>query len=203
MLEVNLSRIHNMIRNGSNNIRQIQADIAASKGLFTINIFRATTDADLAEFQKRLSSRKSSILKKKAELELRLDYLTYLKDVLDRENSGHGITDKLQQLAAIQRKQAELERYQAAVLPFCAEEWQYERSVDYYKSAFTEEKPAYTLSVHLFNADYPGELRKERDELEKRRQGLDDELASLNQTVTVSIMSLEEFAACASAEGQG
>lgn len=202
MLQVNLSRIHNMIRNCGNHIRQIQSDIAASKGVFTLNIFRATSDADLAEFQKRLAFRRSSILKKKKELELRLDYLTYLKAALDRENSKHGITEKLQQLDAIQRKQAELARYQEAVLPFCAEEWQYERSVDYYKSTFTEEKPTFTLSEYLFNADYPGELRKARDELEMRRQTLDDELASLNQTVTVEIMAFTEFEALVSKSGK-
>lgn len=195
MLEVNLSRIHNMLRNASNRIRQLQADIAAGNASFTMDIFKATTEADLAEFRKRIFSVKTAVLKKKREIELRLDYITYLKAVLDRENSRQGISDKLQELAAIQRKQAELERYRGNIFPFCAEEWQYDRSVDYYKSAFTEEKPFFTLSLKLFNSDYPAELRKERDRLEARRQILDDDLASLNQTIMVSIMSFEEFEA--------
>ena len=194
MLEVNLSRLHNMIRNVNNEISQIQTDLSSVKGIYTLNILRATTEEDLEEFKKRIKSRRENVLAKKQRLELCLDYIAYLKNILDDENSRKGISEKLQAISALQRKESELWSFASKVSDFCSQEWQFNRSVDYYKSAFTEEKPVYELSLHLFNADFLGELRKERDAIRSQRQRLEDELSSLNQSLTVTIMSIEEFA---------
>lgn len=183
-----------MIRNAANEINQIQSDLSSVKGVYTLSILRATTEEDLEEFKNRIKSHKESVLAKKQRLELCLDYIAYLKGMLDSENSRNGISEKLQGISSLQRKENELASFAATVSAFCAQEWQFKRSVDYYKSAFTEEKPFYELSLHLFNADYMGELRKERDALRTQRQSLEDELSSLNQNLTVEIMSIEEFA---------
>lgn len=193
MLTVNLSRLHTMLKNAANQIRQLQNDVASSKGNFEFTIFKATSDEDLNEFKNRIAAKRAALLEIKQKIDHWLDYIDYLKGVLEEENRKNGIAEKLLAISALQRKQSELERYQLQVAPFCADQWQIAKPAEYYKTAFTETNPVYQLQCSLFNSDYPGELKKEWSALENRRQILDDELAQLNQTTIVQILSREEF----------
>lgn len=193
MPTVNLSRLHSMIKNAANEIRQIQNDIASSKGSFEFTILRATTDEDLQEFRERIAAKRNAMLEMKKRLMQWLEYGNYLKKILDEENRKNGIAQKLLELSDIQRKQAELDLYRRQVAPFCADQWQIDKPAEYYKSAFTETSPVFQLYVSLFNSDYPEKLKMERDGLEARRQELDDDLASLNQMTAVTIESPSDF----------
>lgn len=195
MLSVNLSRIHNMIKNAGDSISQMQNDISACKLLYSFNILQGTKDEDLDEFKNKINKKKLQLLSRMEKMSRLLDYIEYLRGVLAEQNVRHGIEPMLLREKAIRRKLDTLIKARWAIIQDCINDVETCMPVDYYKTSFTDSCKSYALEIPMFNDADIEKFVKERDSLENTLRTVNDEIATLNQTTVVEVMSFEEFAA--------
>lgn len=195
MLSINLSRIHNMIKNAGESISQIQNDISARKLLYSFNILQGTKDEDLEAFKNRINKKKRELLSRMENMSRLLDYIEYLRVILAEQNVRHGIEPLLLREKALRRKLDTLAKARWSIIQDCGNEVDDLMPVDYYKSSFTDSCKSHTLEIPMFNDADIEKFARERESLENSLRSVNDEIATLNQTRIVEIMSFEEFAA--------
>ncbi len=198
-MKVNLSRIHSMLKNygelaGAQHDEAVQP-IYRSNGIFTIRIFEGTTDADIANFQKKVAEKKAQIVEL-LELTRNLTaYCAYLRGELDKGNSSSGVSEKLLELGNLQRKIANLLKIRSTMLQSCSGNLDPVRDANYYKTSFTDKQRTYDLGVKLFSDQDVKTIETEVETLRQQETSLKDSIALTNQTTMVDILSYEEFLA--------
>lgn len=195
MLSVNLSRIHNMIKNAGESVSQLQNAISAHKLLYSFNILQGTKDEDLEAYKNKINKKKRELLSSMEKMSRLLDYIEYLRGILAGQNARHGIEQLLLREKALRRKLDSLSKARCAIIQDCCNEVEECMPVDYYKTSFTDSCKSYSLEIPMFNDADIEKFARERDSLENSLRSVNDEIASLNQTTTVEVMSFEEFAA--------
>lgn len=196
MLKVNLSRIHSMMK-------QLAADIRAKRnqamnalaggGEFAFKILEGTTDADLAAFMARIEARKQRIADIFLATRQITAYEAYLRKALDTANSRHGVSDKLLELGCIQKEIANLASIRDIILMSCSEDFDPVKGADYYKTSFTDTQKTYEFSVRIFSEKDLAAVEHEIGIKEQEVNALKDQIAVINQTTMVEILSFEDF----------
>lgn len=196
-MKVNLSRIHSLITQTATDIRRLMEEAArpleANGRDFIIQIFETTTQTDIRGFLDRLDAKKDKIYQLFAESRRHLEYSFYLREQMDAANRSSGVADKLLQLNNIKKKLGHLYRIRQTIAMSCSQGLDELKDADYYKASFTEKQRVYDLSVRMFAEKDYTQLQTEIDETEKQSLGLSSQIAFLNQTTVINILSFEEF----------
>lgn len=196
-MKVNLSRIHNMLK-------QLGADVRAKYALamrplaaggFSFKIFEGTTDADLAEFLAKVKAKKRQIEGIFDETRQIMAYCAFLRGELDRANSENGVSGKLLQLGCMQKEAANLARIRDIIAISCSGDFDPPKGADYYKTSFTDTQKVYELSMQMFSDKDLAAIEKEIEKQARKMNSLKDQIALINQTTVIEILSFEEFTA--------
>lgn len=195
MTNVNLSRIHNMIATGKQDLAALASRLDEVRDRFVFKIFENTTDADLAAFREKVALQRAlfgDLLKKMRTIQ---DYLEYLKNRLAEGNKKFGVDKKLLEETGLRQKFNLEQRIFERIRKSRNNQLDEIKDVSYYKTAFTDAVKYYDLDIYMFDGnDYQKTLDK-LDDLKKKIDQANDEIATLNQTCTMEIMTLDEFAA--------
>lgn len=196
-MKVNLSRIHTMIGQTGVDIRRLQEEAArpmeANGQDFIFQVFESTTDADLKDFLDRLKSKKGNIRKAFAESRKLLEYSFYLRGQMDQANRSSGVAEKLLEMNNVKKKLAFLYRIRQIIAMSCSSGLAELKNADYYKASFTERQRVYDLPVRMFSEEDYDAIQDEIDAAEKQSLAISDEIAFINQTTVIEILSFEEF----------
>ncbi len=196
-MKVNLSRIHSMITQTATDIRRLMDEAArpleANGREFIIQIFETTTQADIEGFLKKLGDKKEKIYQLFAESRRHLEYSFYLREQMDAANRSSGVADKLLQMNNIKKKLGHLYRIRQIIAMSCSQGLDGLKDADYYKASFTEKQRIYDLPVRMFAEKEYDQIQTEIDDTEKQSLELSNEIAFLNQTTVINILSFEEF----------
>lgn len=197
-MQVNLSRIHNMLKQLAADVRdrhsQAMRPLAGGSGTFSFRIFEGTSDSDIAAFMDKLKNKKQQTEGLFQITRQIMSYCGYLRRQLDAANREKGVADKLLELGILQKETANLAKIRDTMEMSCSEDFDPVKGVDYYKTSFTDTQKTYELSVKLFSEKDISSMEKEIEEREKAANALKDEIAFLNQTTVIEILSFEEFA---------
>lgn len=195
MLEVNLSRIHAMITACRSEEAALKERLEADATSFTFTVFEKSTDADLDAFLANVEKRKAGMFQLMTKIEQRIAYRAYLKETLEEANRAHGIAKKLLQAAFLERRLSFLKDMAERMGRVCSDDMTGLQKVGYYKSAFTDDMKTYALQVRVFSRRDAERARSEAAAVRAEGLALQDEIAALNQSVTVRVLDFEEFAA--------
>lgn len=193
MIEVNLSRIHNMIQTSNYSIQQIKDSLEDGRTKFVLKIMENTTNADQKAFISSIDTKKHRM---EAAFQKCLDilsYIEYLKVNLSEGNAKYGISDKLLAASCLDNRLRLLKDILHIKKNGCNEDVNQIQGVDYYKSAFTDYNKIFELEVFMFKDTDVEKMQNEIDRTQNSLDVLKDEIATLNQTKTLSIMTLDEF----------
>ncbi|MDE5831887.1 MAG: hypothetical protein K2H64_02700 [Desulfovibrio sp.] len=193
MPEVNLSRIHSLIKIHSGALRELRQELADSRKVFDFEIFAATTDADLREFQEKIAKKKAKSDEALARCLKTQAYIAYLKKIAEDANIRFGIGAKLLKAGFIQREIEILEEFCSVAGDSAAEFPAIIKNTDYYKTSFTENNKIYILRLHMYDGADLDRTRARIAELKNSLASVNDEIASLNQARTVTILAFDEF----------
>lgn len=194
-MKVNLSRIHNILQQLTAEVRAkyAQAMRPLQAGDFSFKILEGTTDADLDEFMGKLKKKKHDTEKLFADTRRIIDYDSYLRRELDKANRESGVSEKLLEVACMQRVYANMAKVRDIIEMSCSEDLDPRKGADYYKSSFTDTNRQYELLAQLFSANDMAAIEKELEAQNKAINALKDDIALTNQTTVIEIMSFEEF----------
>lgn len=193
MQQITLSRLQHTIRDWNDRFSESVSQMDSFELSYNFRIFSLTTQEDFAAFLDKADKRKKADLAFLARLKTMLAYISYLRDVLNDANQKFGISQKLVQATSLGRQASYLEQFINLVSARHASGFEQIKDVDFYKSVYTEDTKYYDLTVFLFAEADLAELRKQMQDLTDERQRLNDNIATLNQTHTVSIKSFDEF----------
>lgn len=197
MKKVNISRIHNLMKQLEADLREKETQaiklLPAGRCDFTFQIFEGTTDADIANFLAKVKSRKDKAGAIFQQWRKTVGYWSYLRQQLDNANKNSAVAAKLLELGCLQKEMANLNRIRRVITLSCSEDLDPVKGADYYKTSFTDKQKIYLLGVTVFSNEDLVKLDKEIEELEAKTIALQDEVALANQTTMVEIISFEEW----------
>lgn len=192
-MEANLSRIHHLIKNTLEEFDRISNRIYAMRLEFNFQVFEKTEEADFQQFCERLAKRRQEYTGLRKRMKKLLDYSDYLKMKLAAANEKYGISARLTRVASLGRQI----RHQSGLLSLVREKHALDLEpacpMDVYKSSFTEKERIFNLPVYLFNEKDLEDMRAEYRRLLKEQQAINDDVATLNQTHSLEILTFEEF----------
>lgn len=196
-MKANLSRIHSLLGQTAQDIRRLldetQKPLAANGADYCLEILESTTNADLDVFVKRLGDKRKKIYEIFEECSNLLEYSFYLRKELDKANRASGVADKLLQQNNIRKKTQYLYKIRDIISLSLSSGLDELKNADYYKASYTEKQKIYQLPLRVFSAADYRKIQQEINECEKAAFKTGNEVAYLNQTTVVEILSLEEF----------
>ena len=195
MIDINLSRIHHLIKNLNDENGRINERLCSMKLSFSFTIYEKTREEDFDLFKKRLAERKDEFFKLSHKLRVNLLYLTYLKDVLAKENHKAGIDLLMNKSASLTSGIRYLRDFLLAFDNADNQDIEIIKDVEFYKSAFTEQSKSYNLPVYLFDEKEILAFRNKLNDLILEQQQVNDEIAARNQSNKAKVQKLETFAA--------
>lgn len=193
MPEITLSRLQHTIKDWNDQFYSSTNQFNSMDLSYVYRIFSMTSQEDYNCFLEKINKRKKSELALLDKLKNMLNYIGYLKDVLNEANQKLGISQKLVRADLLNREISCLDDFISHVQGEHFSGLVQIEDVDFYKSAFTEQLKYYDQRVYLFSTDDLEALKDRKRNLIAERQQLNDMIATLNQTHTVSIKSIDEF----------
>jgi len=198
MITVNLSRIHKMIQDNNYQFKSIFRNELNSKFKYInkFKILEKTTDVDLAEFINQIDERRNKTIRNLDEGIKIIDYIEYLKSKLETMNVETGINHLLDEAKFINRRITYYETILNEIKMNLYNTDSFTRnfkSVDYYKSAFTETNKSYELDILTFIDENIEFLENAIKDYRKKLVKVNDDIALKNQTTTIDIMTFDEF----------
>lgn len=198
MITVNLSRIHKMIQDNNYQFKSIFRNELNSKFKYInkFKILEKTTDIDLVEFIDQIDERRNKTIRNLDEGIKIIDYTEYLKTKLETMNVETGINHLLDEVKFINRR---ISYYETILNEIKMNSYNTDsftrnfKSVDYYKSAFTETNKSYELDILTFIDENIEFLENAIKDYRKKLVKVNDDIALKNQTTTIDIMTFDEF----------
>lgn len=195
MLEVNLSRVHSMIKVYADKLRSRREELSTSRKSFSFDILATTTDGDLRSFQEKIAKRKSkndAILGECLKIQA---YIAYLKKTIEDGNINFGIGAKLLKANYLSREIDLLLEYREMAWAGLDQSPAEIKDTDYYKTSFTENNKVYSLTLYMYDDSDLDQISSRIAELKNELVAANDEIASLNQTKIARIKEFDEFQA--------
>lgn len=196
-MKANLSRIHSLLTQTALDIRRFldeaQKPLAANGADYYIQILESTTDADLDAYVERLKNQRKKLYDTFQKCDNLLEYSFYLRKELDRANRESGVADKLLLQNNLRKKTQHLFKIRDIISLSLSSGLQELKNADYYKASYTETQKIYELPLRIFSAGDFSEIQKKINECEKAVFEIGNDIAFLNQTTVVDILSFEEF----------
>lgn len=193
MLTVNLSRLHNMIKENTADITRMTNSIIQNPLSFTLQIFELTTQQEYGHFTQQLAGRKELIENRIKSLRENIDYGEYLKNLLTEANAKCGVNQKIIHQAYLCRLMDSLKMILQVMNNTHDSSLTTVDNVDIFKSSFTDRVKIFAMTGYVFNANDVQAMRKQIDRLETERRGIYDEIADINQSHTLDVMTFKEF----------
>ena len=193
MLEVNLSRVHSMIKVYADKLRSRRDELEKSKKLFVFEILATTTDNDLREFREKIARRKEkneTLLENCLKIQA---YIAYLKKIIEEGNISFGIDRKLLKANFLSRRIELMTEYGEMAREGEDQSPAEIKNTDYYKTSFTENNKVYPLTLYMYDESDLDRIASRVSELKGELIAINDQIASLNQTKSVKIMEFGEF----------
>lgn len=196
-MKANLSRIHALITQTAVDIRRMLEEarqpLETNGRDFIIPVLESTTEADIRGFMERIGDKRIRIMDSLQKCRHLLEYSFYLRRELDTANRASGVADMLLELNNIKKLLSHMYSTRQIISLSCSQGLQELKNADYYKAAFTDSQKVYDLPVRMFGeADYSA-IQEEINRTEKQSFEISNEIAYLNQTTVIEILSLEEF----------
>lgn len=196
-MKANLSKIHSLLTQTGLDIRRLleetQIPLANNGADYYFRILESTTDADLDGFVGRLANKREKIYGTFQKCSSLLEYSFYLRKELDQANRESGVSDKLLQQNNIRKKSQYLCQIRDIISLSLSRGLEELKKADYYKASYTETQRIYELPLRLFSAGDFQKIQQEIEDCEKAAFEIGNDIAYLNQTTVVEILSLDEF----------
>lgn len=195
-MKANLSRIHTLIAQTGLDIkrRMAEAERPLRNGSdFNLQVLESTTDADIQGFVARLGDKKAEIENIFSQCDQALEYSFYLREKLDEGNRSSGVAELLLKQNNVGKKLERLRGVRQIIERSCSQGLTEVKDAEYYKASFSINQKVYFLSLKMFSeADYQ-KIQAEIDAAERDAFAIGDQIAFLNQTTVIDILSFEEF----------
>lgn len=205
-MQANLSRIHTLLTQTAIDIKRILDEAAQSLEAngpdFILPILESTTDSDLKGYLERLANRKKKLLQTFGEATQQLEYSFYLRRQMDAANRAAKVAEKLLEQNNIKKRLAHLYRLKQIISLSCSQGLRELKEASYYKSSFTENNKVYDLGLKMFSEEDYEQIQSEINSAEKASFSIGNEIAFINQTTMLEIMSFEEFTKASKAADQ-
>lgn len=198
MLKVNLSRLDSMIRVQQQEKQETLAKLNGLQFVVYGRIYPGTDNEDLKKIAAKARSQRERFIEMVGKLERQEEYIAYLRKMREQANIQYGVSEKLQQKAALEEKVVSLRNIYRLVrdnTPFSSTdsiEADDLKDADYYKSAFTETSRTFDLTITILQQSDLRDLARKLDRVQAQLRRCGDELASLNQETIVAIRQFEE-----------
>lgn len=193
MLEVNLSRVHHMISDYNGELSELIGGLRKASLKYIFRIYEGSTEGDYKNFEAQLLKRKKDYEYCLARMKNIMAYMEYLKKAINNANQTSGIGDKLIEASFLKRRISICKDFADSVGENISTSMNAPKSVDFYKSTFTDQAKMFDLYAYLFSEDDWRAMRGQIEDMTSQYRALNDEIATLNQKTVVKIKSFEEF----------
>lgn len=195
MIQVNLSRVHSMIKETRSAINSERNELnRLNLSSFYFKIFEKTKNEDLKSVIKTMKNDVKDFEKRIELIKMRFEYVATLKNVLEHANAENGINSLLTTISFL-REKVELYKW---ILNFVSSRTgeineNTVEDVEFYKSAFTADNKIYSLELRYFNKEDVELIRSKVKEYENSLVSMNNILASKNQSTLVDVYEFDEF----------
>lgn len=194
MIKVNLSRIHSMIKNYTNDCNALGAAIINNNlRSYSFKIFEKTNDSDLLKVQNHISTKVADFNDSVKKCTMYLKYTMYLKNILESKNAQYSISKKLNEISFLNRERILYKNIYNMLQDRVDSQDEEIKNVEFYKSVYTDDCKIYTLNLNYFSKKDLESFKNKLDMLDKKLKELNDDVALLNQTKFVNILEFDEF----------
>lgn len=198
MLKVNLSRLDSMIRVQQQEKQESLARLNALQFAVYGRIYPGTDNDDLKKFAAKARSQRERFFELADKLARQEEYIAYLRKMREQANIQCGVSEKLQQKAALEervmslRNICQLARDNTPFSSTDSVEADDLKDAEYYKSAFTETSRTFDLTITILQQSDLRDLGRKLERAQGQLRRCGDELASLNQETMIEIRQFEE-----------
>lgn len=195
MFQVNLSRVHSMIKETRNIINSERNEVnKLNLSSFYFKIFEKTKNEDLKGVMKTMKEDVKDFEKRIESIRMRIEYVGALKGILEKANAENGINSLLSTISFMRE---ELDLYNR-VLNFVSSKTKeinenMVEDVEFYKSAFTADNKTYSLELRYFDKKDVEYIRSKVKEYETTLASMNNILATKNQSILVDVYDFDEF----------